>query len=182
MTTPVTSRIPTPGDLAALRPAPKPTAPAVQRTAHRPAAPTAEAKPKLPARPRLSAEEAIAPGQLKTEEHFRKFFLFGLRRSGMPAHARLVGHDLVWRASHATGRISPNLNPSSEVLAHATGLTTGQVDVALQVLHTRGWLHHRVLQTGPRAGQSVPRLTIPAAALEDIRAWLSQKPATGLAR
>jgi hypothetical protein len=100
----------------------------------------------------------------------------------MPAHARLVGHDLVWRASHATGRISPNLNPSSEILANATGLTTGQVDVALQVLHTRGWLQYRVLQTGPRAGQSVPRLTIPAAALDDIRAWLSQKPTIGLAR
>jgi hypothetical protein len=177
----VTSRIPTPGDIAR-RPAPTPTAPAVQRTTHRPPAPTAGAEPKLPTRPRLTAEEAIAPGQLKTEEHFRKFFLFGIRRSGLPPHARLVGHDLVWRASHATGRISPNLNPSSEVLANATGLTTGQVDVALQVLHTRGWLGYRVLQTGPRAGQSVFRLTIPAAALEDIRAWLSQKPTTGLAR
>jgi hypothetical protein len=177
MTTPMTSRIPTPGDLAR-RPTPKLTAPATQQ----PVAPAATDKPKLSTRPRLTAEEAIAPGQLKTEEHFRKFFLFGLRRSGMPAHARLVGHDLVWRASHATGRISPNLNPSSEVLALATGLTTGQVEVALQVLHTRGWLQYRVLQTGPREGQSVPRLTIPAAALEDIRAWLSQRPTIGLAR
>ncbi|MEU0459753.1 hypothetical protein ABZ322_44150 [Streptomyces sp. NPDC006129] len=136
----------------------------------------------MPTRPRLTAEEAIAPGRLKTEEHFRKFFLFGLRRSSMPAHARLVGHDLMWRASHATGRISPNLNPSTEVLAYATGLTEGQVDVALSVLHTRGWLYYRVLKDGPRAGQSVPHLTIPAAALEDIRAWLSQKPSTGLTR
>ncbi len=181
MTTPMTSRIPTPGDLAR-RPAPKLTAPATHRTPQQPVAPAAADKPRLPTRPRLTAEDAIAPGQLKTEEHFRKFFLFGLRRSGMPPHARLVGHDLVWRASHATGRISPNLNPSSAVLALATGLTTGQVEVALQVLHTRGWLQYRVLQSGPREGQSVPRLTIPAAALEDIRAWLSQKPTIGLAR
>ncbi|MFI1723884.1 hypothetical protein [Streptomyces sp. NPDC020489] len=147
MTAPATPRTPTPADLA------RRTAPVAA-----PAAPTA---------PR--AEDALAPGKLAKKEHFRKFFLFGLRRSRMHAHARLVGHDLMWRANHATGQVSPTMHVSSDELALATGLTAGQVDVALQVLHTRGWLHYRRIAEGPRTGQRAMVLTIPAGALEQIR-------------
>ena len=171
MTAPATPRIPTPGDLAR-RAAPKP-APPRRETGPQPSATT---------RPPLSAEDAIAPGALTTKEHFRKYFLFGLRGSRMHPHARLVGHDLMWRASHATGRISPNLQPTAETLAQATGLTTGQVDVALQVLHTRGWLHYRRLQEGPRAGQDAMVLAIPAAALEQIRAKDKRRELDGYTR
>ncbi|MFE7236127.1 hypothetical protein ACFVAF_37045 [Streptomyces sp. NPDC057596] len=181
-TAPAALRIPTPGDLARLQ-GPRPTATAPKHSAPATASKAAAAtgprslEPGQPYQPRqLSAEEAIKPGNLHKREHFRKFFLFGMRISSMPAHARLVGHDLMWRASHATGRISVNLQPSSETLALATGLTPGQVDVALQVLHTRGWLQYRRLKEGPRAGQSVYSLVIPAGALEGIRAWIAAHP------
>lgn len=152
MTAPAAPRFPTPGDLARRTP---------------PAASATPAAPPAPAAPR--AEDALAPGKLNRKEHFRKFYLFGLRRSRMHAHARLVGHDLVWRAHHATGQVSPNMQVSSDELALATGLTPGQVDVALQVLHTRGWLNYRVIADGPRAGQRAMVLTIPAAVLEQVR-------------
>jgi len=157
MTAPTAPRIPTPADLAH-RP---PLAPARPPAVPVPTAPALEAA--------CAAADAIAPGKLTDREHFRKTYLLGLRASRMPAHARLVGHDLMWRASHATGRISPNLQPSTDAIAYATGLTTGQVDVALQILHTRGWLHYRVLQSGPRTGQTAMALTIPALALQEIR-------------
>ncbi|MFZ4206810.1 hypothetical protein ACOZE4_18430 [Streptomyces griseoincarnatus] len=162
--------IPSPADLAR-RPAPKlPARPA--RPAPTAAAATTDSRPPRPLRPKpaLTAEEAIAPGKLTKREHFRRTFLFGLRASRMHAHARLVGHDLMWRAAHATGRIAPNQQPSLETLAAATGLSTGQVDVALATLHTRGWLQYRALREGPRAGVRVMSLAIPAAVLEHIRA------------
>ncbi|MYS44076.1 hypothetical protein GTY23_23155 [Streptomyces sp. SID5998] len=165
-TAPVPTRIPTPGDLA-LRQPPKPT--------NRPATP---ATPDPAVAATNAALDALIPGKLTREEHFRKTYLLGLRASRMPAHARLVGHDLMWRASHATGRISPTLQPTTEVIALATGLTVGQVDVALQILHSRGWLHYRRLQEGPRAGRNAMALTIPALALEDIRAQRAKSPRT----
>ncbi|WP_328439324.1 hypothetical protein OHA71_23590 [Streptomyces sp. NBC_00444] len=179
MTAPAPARIPTPGDIAARGQAPKPTPPRARTAPGRPAAESGERKPYEPQK--LTAEQAIAPGKLTKKEHFRKYFLFGLRGSRMPPHARLVGHDLMWRASHATGQMSPNLQPTVEALAHATGLTTGQVDVALQVLHTRGWLHYRRLQEGARAGQKAMVLAIPAAALEQIRAQ-DKRPRGDLSR
>ncbi|MBL3669094.1 hypothetical protein JL475_24485 [Streptomyces sp. M2CJ-2] len=173
MTTPVTPRIPTPGDLAR-RPAPKPGPPA--RTAPAPSAPHAKAAPEQTAESRPRAADAIAPGKLKSDEHFRKHYLFGLRFSGMHPHARLVGHDLMWRAVHATGRVSPKLQPSVEAISMATGLTTAQVDVALQVLRTRGWLYDRLVTEGPRSGGTAFELAIPAWALEKVRAHLKRKP------
>lgn len=178
----MTTRIPSPGDLAR-RPAPRPpTQPAARpepepqpqpdvRRQEQPTHHTAKPELEQPYEPRqLTPAEAIAPGQLTKEEHFRKYFLFGMRRSRMHPSTRLVGLDLLWRASHATGRMSANLHPSSEHLAQATGLTVGQVEVALNTLHTRGWLRYRRVQEGPRVGQQVFDLVIPAAALEDIRA------------
>lgn len=165
--------VPTPGDLAR-RPRPTSTSPVP--------APRATASPTPPpARPherrQLSAEEAIAPGKLKGKEQFRRFFLLGLRRSRMHPHSRLVGHDLMWRASHATGRILPAAQPTVEQLAGATGLTTGQVEVALANLHSRGWLYPRRRQEGGRAGRPAYTLTIPAGVLEEIRALRRDNPA-----
>lgn len=176
MTAPAVFRpIPTPGDLAHRRPpAPRPVQPAP--------APQAAEEQAPPAKPWANTEDAIAPGKLTKKEHFRKYFLFGLRYSRMPAHARLVGHDLMWRASHATGQISPSLQPTREQLALATGLTTGQVDVALQVLSSRGWLHSRRLKEGPRAGQPAYRLAIPAVTLEQVRALGSRARSAGFSR
>ncbi|WP_073946489.1 hypothetical protein [Streptomyces kebangsaanensis] len=174
MTAPATPRIPTPGDLARRPPATAPTPPV---SAPKSAAAPDFPEPGQPYQPRkFSPEDALKPGNLTKREHFRKHFLFGMRTSHMHPHARLVGHDLMWRASHATGRISPSLQPSTEQLAQAAGLTAAQVDVALQVLHTRGWLQHRRLQEGPRAGQTAYSLAIPAAALEGIRAWIAENP------
>ncbi|MFJ2717458.1 hypothetical protein [Streptomyces sp. NPDC087437] len=178
-TAPAALRAPNPSDLARLGPRPPATAPkpSARAAASKATATPRSPEPGQPYQPRqLSPEEAIKPGALHKREHFRKFYLFGMRISSLPAHARLVGHDLMWRASHATGRISVSLQPSSETLALATGLAPGQVDVALQVLHTRGWLQYRRLKEGPRAGQTVYSLAIPAGALEGIRAWIASHP------
>ncbi|MCF2130170.1 hypothetical protein L1I79_27615 [Strepomyces sp. STD 3.1] len=87
----------------------------------------------------------------------------------------------MWRASHANGRIAPNMRPDSEYLALATGLTVAQVDVALNTLTTRGWIHHRRLTDGPRAGSNQWVLVIPAAALEDVRAFVTSRSNHGYA-
>lgn len=159
MTAPATCRIPTPGDLAA------------RKAASQQAQPTPQApKPVQPyERRKLSAAESLAPGKLTKREHFRKLYRVGMTLSRMHPHARLVGHDLMWRASHATGEVSANYRPSIEQLAAATGLTSMQVDVAFAVLRSRGWLYARPIPEGPRAGQTALHLAIPAGALEDIR-------------
>lgn len=122
----------------------------------------------------LTAEEAIAPGKLTRAEHFRKLYRVGITLSRMHPHARLVGHDLMWRASHATGELSANYRPSIEQLAGATGLSFMQVDVAIEVLRSRGWLFERVISDGPRAGLMALHLAIPASVLEDIRVMRSR--------
>ncbi|MFF9123208.1 hypothetical protein ACF09J_07900 [Streptomyces sp. NPDC014889] len=177
VTAPAVPRPPSPADLAR-RQGPRPPA-----TGPKPAPkPRTDAGPHFPEpgqpyQPRkLGPEDAIRPGKLTKQEHFRRYYLFGMRTTNLPAHARLVGHDLLWRASHATGRISARRQPSRERLALATGLTTAQVDVALQVLLTRGWLQSLRLPEGPRAGQTVHCLAIPAGALERIRTWISEHP------
>lgn len=180
MTAPAQPRsFPTPGDVArrtnsaaATTPA-KPTARPKARAARR-AAPTGPYTPV-----RLSAEESIAPGQLTRDEHFRRYFLLGLRRSGLPASSRLLAHDLMWRAGHHNGRISPNMQPDREYLALATGLTVTQVDVAINTLKSRGWLYDRRLASGPRVGSTHWALAIPAAALEDVRQFVSTRRDTG---
>ena len=91
----------------------------------------------------------------------------------MPAHARLVGHDLLWRAHHRTGRIDVAEQPPAQIIAATTGLTIPQVLVAIQVLHSRGWLVCRQL----RSGAETFDLVIPAGFLEDIRFQRSLHPA-----
>ncbi|MFF9043293.1 hypothetical protein [Streptomyces parvulus] len=189
MTAPAQPRsFPTPGDLARRKPTtaatsagslarPKPVTRTSSRAARRAA--REAAAPYVPAK--LSAEESIAPGKLTRDEHFRKFFLFAVRRSSLPSSSRLVAHDLLWRASHANGRISPNMRPDSEYLALATGLTVAQVDVALNTLTSRGWIHHRPITDGPRTGGHQWVLVIPAAALEDVRAFITSRTNHGYA-
>lgn len=189
MTAPAQPRsFPTPGDLARRKPTTPVTAAAKTarpqsdtrskaRAARRAA--RAAAAPYVPAR--LSAEESIAPGKLTRDEHFRKFWVFAVRRSSLPSSSRLIAHDLVWRAGHANGRISPNMRPDREYLALATGLTTAQVDVAVNTLTSRGWITHRPITTGPRAGGHQWVLTIPAAALEDVRAFITSRTNHGYA-
>jgi hypothetical protein len=153
----MTTTVPSPADFARRAPRPAPAA-----LAQRPAA--AETTPELPA-----AEAALQPGRLKGKEHFRKLFHQAIRISGMTPHARLLALDLAQRASHATGRITPALQPSVERLSHATGLTTGQVHVALEILRSRGFLRHHRLAEGPRTGELRWDLAIPAGVLERLR-------------
>jgi len=167
MTAPARPR-PTPADLArraspTVAAAPVPAlSPAATPNRVRTARPPRQRKPYV--RRTLTAEEAIAPGKLAKGEHFRPSFALALTISRMPASARLVGHGLLWRAHYATGKV-PADQMSPEALADATGLTPGQVLVAIEVLHTRGWLIKHQL----RSGTPVIDLAIPAGALEDIR-------------
>ncbi|QJT01767.1 hypothetical protein G9272_16815 [Streptomyces asoensis] len=162
-----TARRPSPADLAR-RHAPQtaqaaPTAKPARRAKARPADPLPRRRTAYVARV-LTVEESIAPGQLERHEHFRPFYRLGLTVSGMPAPARLVGHDLLWRAHHRTGRIDVADQPPAQALADTTGLSVPQVLVAVQVLHTRGWLVVKQLRRGEAFD-----LVIPGAVLETVR-------------
>lgn len=190
MSAPAHSRIPTPGDLARSQnarnatPAPAPVADpehtrtpdtVLEETAGTPA--TAAGEEAAPPRPlyeprTLTAKEAIAPGVLADTEVFRRTFRYALTTSTLPAHARLVAYDLLFRANFMSGRIGAQHQPDTERLAEATGLSEGQASVALQVLHTRGWLAYRPATTRPD-GTNTRRLydlVIPALDLERARA------------
>lgn len=169
MTAPPAARTPSPADLAR-RPAPAKPAPSDERKKRQTRA--EEPRQRRPyVRRTLTAEETIAPGRLGKAEHFRPYFAHGLSLSRMPAHARLVGHALLWRAHHATGKVPADEMPATEAIADATGLAPSQVLVALEVLHTRGWLIKHPL----RSGATVIDLVIPAGLLEDIRVLRSER-------
>ncbi|WP_406157690.1 hypothetical protein [Streptomyces canus] len=178
MSAPARPRIPTPGDLARSKNAPNaaPAPTSAAETQHaRAAEPVAEEVP--PQRPlyeprALTAEEAIAPGVLADTEYFRRTFRYAITCSSLPAHARLVAYDLLFRANHKSGRIGSAHQPDTEQLAKATGLTEMQAGVALRVLHSRGWLAYRPATTGPdgTATRRLYDLVIPALALEQARA------------
>ncbi|WP_326780403.1 helix-turn-helix domain-containing protein [Streptomyces longwoodensis] len=160
MTAPATHR-PTPLDLARRTPAPTPT----------------EQPRRAPYEPRtLTAEEALQPGRLSHKERLRQMLQHGMRISRMQPEARLVALTLLGYANFQTGRVHPRWQPTVEQLAEATGLSTGQVLVQLEVLTSRGWLQEHVLNQGPRAGTPVPQLCIPAWVLEQLRARAHQIP------
>ncbi|MFC8361094.1 hypothetical protein ACFUIY_14625 [Streptomyces griseorubiginosus] len=175
MSAPARPHIPTPGDLARSKKAPNATpAPAVAAEAEhsRTAEPAAEEARPVWQRPmyqprKLTPEEAVKPGVLADTEYFRSTFRWCLTRSGLPPHARLVAHDLLHRANSKNGRIGPNNQPYTEQLALATGLTDRQAAVALQTLHTRGWLAYR--PASPDDKQPLYDLVIPALDLERAR-------------
>ncbi|MGW5736968.1 MULTISPECIES: hypothetical protein [Streptomyces] len=116
------------------------------------------------------AAQAIAPGRLLDGERFKTLYQRGLLLSGLPSHARLVGHTLSLYAHHRTGRVSPNHQPSFEQLAADTGLEAARIGVQVEILRQRGWLLLTRINQGPRAGRTRFDLAIPALYLERIRA------------
>jgi hypothetical protein len=162
----VSTTIPSPADLARRAAQPKP--------GPRPAPPAAAA-PQLGPLP--AAEEAFAPGVLDAGagERFKPTYHWGLILSGMRPESRLLAYTLLWYAHHRTGRIAPHLKPSREQLATATGLSTAQVGVQLEILRSRGWLRLSPVTEGPRRGQDRYDLTIPSLYLERIRAERAER-------
>lgn len=169
MSAPATSPIPTPGDLARRH---HPT-PATVEAAPSPPTPTADSEgERPPARPlyeprALTAEEAISPGILADTEYFSSVFRWCLTHSSLPAHARLVAHDLLHRANHKNGRLGHHNQPQIRHLALATGLTEMQAGVALNVLMTRGWIAYR--PELPEDKRRLYDLVVPALELERAR-------------
>lgn len=99
-------------------------------------------------RTRRAAErmaQMLAPAELRPKEAFRGLFGRAIRDSGMTPHTRLVALVLATYGHHQTGRI--RTQPGLHGLAAGTGLTAGQVVVALRVLESRGW----VSRSGPAA-------------------------------
>jgi hypothetical protein len=178
MSAPAQPRIPTPGDLARRQPGATTDAqaPAADTTSEASPAPVeaAPAAGERPTEPRpmyeprtLTAEEAIAPGVLADTEYFRSVFRWCLTHSALPPHARLLAHDLLHRANHKNGRLSADNQPDIAQLATATGLTEMQAGVALQILHSRGWIAYRT--DIPKGTRRLYDLVIPALALERAR-------------
>lgn len=159
MTAPAASHIPTPADLARPKPTPSPT----------PAKPTTAPASPAPADRPVTAADAISPGRLRKSERLRSMFEQGIRISRMHSGARLTALSLLGYANFQTGLIHARWRPTPEELAYATGLTTGQVLVQLDVLTSRGWLTTRTLTRGPRTGSTALQLCIPAAVLQQIR-------------
>lgn len=171
MTAPTTHR-PSPADLAR-RPAPGPSLDRKASAEPRPA-PRPEQRPKSepgPYEPRiLTPAEAIAPGKLTRAERLRPLYQQGLRLSRMEPNARLTALTLLGYANFQTGLIHERWRPTTDQLSYATGITTGQVLVQLEVLTQRGWLYTRPLKDGPRAGEDALQLSVPAGVLEQLRA------------
>lgn len=161
------ARIPSPADVARrTNPAPA-TAPAITPAAapSTPApGPTAPPKPA----PAQSAAGLVAPGQLLPHEVLRRMIQQGMRISRMRPEARLTALTLLGYANYRTGLVNKHL-PDMQELAYATGLTEGQVRVQVEVLTQRGWLTYRVLGRGPREGQQVIQLCVPAHVLQQLR-------------
>lgn len=172
MTTPE-GRCFSPLDMARRKPRP-PAAPVKPKPAAAPPAPAAQPEPEP--RP-VSAADAIRPGKLRKSERLRSFFEQGIRISRMHPEARLVALSLLGYANFQTGQIHARWRPTPEELSYATGLSTGQVHVQLQVLTTRGWLTEHTLTRGPRAGTRAWQLCVPAAVLQQIRDRATQTAA-----
>jgi hypothetical protein len=143
------------------------THPSPADLARRPA-PTMQTSPD--SRRPLTAAECIAPGKLLRSERLRPVYTQALRTSRLLPEARLVAHTLLGYANFATGLIHQQWRPTTDELAYATGLSSGQVLVQLEVLTQRGWMYSRLLKEGRNAGSEVLQLCVPAAVLEDLRA------------
>lgn len=109
---------PTPRDLARRASSPQFVAPV---SAPAPAAPPAAA-PAPPAPFRLRWERAV-------------------RRSSLPANARLVALVLATYGDFTTGSIPPACHPSSEGLARAAGIPASLVRQCLRTLSAGGWIN-----------------------------------------
>lgn len=95
-----------------------------------------------PARRRAQSRLAdlLAPAKLDPKARFRVEFGRAIRVSGMTPHTRLVALTLAMFGNYRTGHIVADRQPRLHGLAQATGLSAGQVVVALRVLEDRGWV------------------------------------------
>ncbi|WP_406420870.1 hypothetical protein [Streptomyces sp. NBC_00842] len=110
--------------------------------------------------------DMLAPAQLEPSARFRVEFGRAIRASGMTPHSRLVALTLSTFANYRTGHIAAQQQPGLHGLAQATGLTAGQVVVALRALESRGW----VSRTGSRAYEDAElRPHIPQHAVASLR-------------
>ncbi|MFJ2515577.1 hypothetical protein ACIPEL_36170 [Streptomyces griseoviridis] len=156
------AQTPTPGDIArrtAPTPAPR-SAPAPAATDVQTPTPAASTQPR--------AGSLTAPGVLAPYEVFRQMFQQAMRISRMRPNSRLVGLTLLGYANFKTGLLN-KYQPDLAELSYATGLTKEQVDVQIRVLTQRQWLTRHVPAEGPRQGQEVLKLQIPAAVLQQLR-------------
>ncbi|MFD6421734.1 hypothetical protein [Streptomyces sp. NPDC060198] len=107
----------------------------------------------------------LAPGVLVGREEFRPVHTRAVRESALTPHCRLVALALASYAHFRTGEMSHQ--PRLAGLVTATGLTPGQVAVALNILTQRGWAS----RTGSRAYEDADlQPHIPAGALARHRA------------
>ncbi|MFE4649316.1 hypothetical protein [Streptomyces sp. NPDC056707] len=110
-------------------------------TAQRPPSP-ADLAAKSPARRRAQSRLAdmLAPANLEPGARFRVEFGRAIRASGMTPNSRLVALTLALFGNYRTGHIPTRTQPRLHGLAQATGLSAGQVVVALRALEGRGWV------------------------------------------
>lgn len=106
---------------------------------HRPS--PADLAAKSPAHRRAEERQAalLAPVHLPHSSRFRVEFGRAIFDSGMTPHSRLVALALAAYGNYRTGHIPDHRQPRLHGLAKATGLSAGQVVVALRVLESRGW-------------------------------------------
>ncbi|MER7971112.1 hypothetical protein ABTX35_19305 [Streptomyces sp. NPDC096080] len=109
-----------------------------------------------------------APGVLRASEVFRQMFQQAMRISRMLPNTRLVALTLLGYANFRTGVLN-KYQPDIAGLARATGLPKDVVEVQIRVLTQRQWLTRHVPTRGPRQGQEVLKLQIPAPILTQLR-------------
>ncbi|MET9096198.1 hypothetical protein ABZX72_29385 [Streptomyces cyaneofuscatus] len=147
------------------------TAPA----AHRPS-PADLATPAAKARAERRMADLIAPANIGPWR-FRPAYTLAIRQSGMSPHPRLVALVLAIHAHGETGIISDAKQPGLNGLAKDTGLTVGQVVVALRVLESRGWVSiTRTSAHGASARATVVQPHIPEHATAVLRAITASRP------
>ncbi|MFG3140790.1 hypothetical protein ACGFZA_31865 [Streptomyces sp. NPDC048211] len=107
---------------------------------HRPS--PADLATKTPAHQRAQERQAalLAPAAIPPTARFRVEFGRAIRCCGMTPNPRLVALTLAMFGNYRTGHIPEHRQPRLHGLAEATGLSAGQVVVALRVLESRGWI------------------------------------------
>lgn len=121
------------------------------------------------AKDRLAA--MLEPAVLASGERFRPLYDIAVRTSGMTAQTRLTALTLATYANARTGRMGQQ--PGLHGLATATGLSAGQVVVALRVLEDRGW----VRRTGPMPYETaLLQPVIPTHSMGRARAGFHHRP------
>ncbi len=107
----------------------------------------------------------MAPVELGTWR-FRPAYTQAIRQSGMTPHPRLLALVIGTYANGETGVIRDDRQPGLHRLATDTGLTVGQVLIALRVLESRGW----VSTAEPAPGRTTLQPHVPRHAIATLRA------------